>query len=343
MKLVRAALLFVFLAPTSLLAQGVRMSPDFLPLSVGNRWVYGVQNEEGRKVGDLDFSIQELTILSGRSFYVFTRFPFVSEATGPIRLIRYDRRERTFLRMADDEEGALFLADATSTEVLEADTSGLPMKFVLHMDAISLTFQRGVGIIEARVQGANGVQIAKLTNVRIGQGKAPETTSNAPNKAPAPAPPAAGSGSGVSTLPPPKTEEQKAKALADNVTTITEENPLVVLDAVAVPEGHKFVLLITNISDKLLPFHFTSGQSYDFAVIDPDNGQEIWRWSRHMFFIQKVIRSEALTPKRNWKFEVTWNHRDDSLNPVPAGKYRVVGIVTTTPLIESDPLPFEVK
>ena len=45
------ALAFVLL-PASLLAQpGVRMSADFLPLEVGNRWVYDVFNEGGQKIG----------------------------------------------------------------------------------------------------------------------------------------------------------------------------------------------------------------------------------------------------------------------------------------------------
>src|SRR5437016_14545405 len=68
---------FLCLLSPTLFAQGVRMSADFIPLEVGNRWVYEVVNENGQKIGDLDFSIQEHRIMSGRSFYVLTRFPFV--------------------------------------------------------------------------------------------------------------------------------------------------------------------------------------------------------------------------------------------------------------------------
>src|SRR5437879_10588001 len=163
-------LLVVFLGLLSLtlLDQGVRMSADFIPLEVGNRWVYEVVNENGQKIGDLDFSIQEHRIMSGRSFYVLTRFPFVVEGGNLTKLIRYDRQERQYMRMLDNEEGPLFLADGATAEVLQADDSGLPLKFILRMDLFDLTFQRGVGVIEARIHGGNSVQIAKLSAVHVG-------------------------------------------------------------------------------------------------------------------------------------------------------------------------------
>src|SRR5207247_8383439 len=125
-------LLLSFGMPVTLLAQlGVRMSADFLSLEVGNRWVYDVFNEGGQKTGTLEFAIQEYRIIGGRSFYLLTQFPFAQDG-GLIKLVRYDRQERQYLRMADNEEGPLFLADGTQVEVLQADDSGLPVKFVLH-------------------------------------------------------------------------------------------------------------------------------------------------------------------------------------------------------------------
>ena len=100
---------------------------------------------------------------------------------------------------------------------------------------------------------------------------------------------------------------------------------------------------VRNVSDKLLPFSFDSGQQYDFAIIDPATGQEVWRWSRHMFFVTKVKRSEAIPPNGQWKYEVVWNHRDNDLNPVPPGTYQVVGFVATNPAIESEPITIEIK
>jgi hypothetical protein len=109
-----------------------------------------------------------------------------------------------------------------------------------------------------------------------------------------------------------------------------------------VPGGTKFLLTVINTTDKLVPFSFRSGQTYDFAVVDASTGQEVWRWSRRMFFTQ-VIRQEALRPNRNWTFEVTWNHRDNDLNNVASGKYKVVGSLAVQPAMESEPVAFEVK
>jgi hypothetical protein len=109
-----------------------------------------------------------------------------------------------------------------------------------------------------------------------------------------------------------------------------------------VPGGTKFLFTVINSTDKLVPFHFRSGQTYDFAIVDTSTGQEVWRWSRRMFFTQ-VIRQEALRPNRNWTFEVTWNRRDNDLNVVAPGKFKVIGSLATQPPMESDPVAFEIK
>ncbi len=326
MKWVHTVALLLLL-PATLGAQGVRMSADFFPLEVGNRWVYDLVNENGQKIGDLDFSIQQHVIIGGRSFYVLTRFPFVAEGTGVVKLIRYDRQERQYNRMVDSDEGALFLADGASVEVLQADPGGLPLKFMLRMDLMDLTFQRGVGIVEAQMHTENGIQVAKLASAHVGEHGAAQ---------PAVASPAA------PAIPQPQTPEQKVKKSIDNVTKVSDDNPVLDVQAVVVPEGHKFFLTIINTADKLLPLNFNSGQTYDFEVIDALTGQEVWRWSRRMFFTQ-VIRQETIRANKDWKFEIVWNHRDNDLNPVTPGTYKVVGIVATQPPIESDPVSFDIQ
>ena len=329
MKFRYALAVALMILPASLFGQGVRMSADFLPLEVGNRWVYEIQNESGQKIGDLDFLVQEHTIIDGRSFYVLSRFPFASDFEGLIRLIRYDRQERQYLRMVEEEEGPLFLADGTTTEVLKTDSAGLPTTFTLHMGTIVLTFERGVGITEARMPGPNGVQIAKIAAARIGE-------------LPVAAPSAPRDSSAVPALPEPKAPDARARELIENVTAITDENPRIEIQTASASGGQKLTLSVTNTSDKLLPFHFNTGQNYDFVVIDPQTGQEIWRWSRRMFYTA-VIRSEAIGANKSWKFEVVWNHRDNDLNVVPPGAYELIGIVSAEPPIESEPIPIEVK
>lgn len=325
MKQLGKIVLLLFLAPASLLAQpGVRMSADFLPLEVGNRWVYDVFNQAGQKTGNMEFAVQEYRIVSGRSFYLITEFPFFPDG-GLVKLIRYDRQERQYMRLADNEEGPLFLADGTQVEVLQADASGLPVKFVMRGDFVDLTFQRGMGIIEARMHAGKDVETAKLTAVHVGERKAVQAAAQ-----------------GAPALPQPTTPEQKTRGLADNVAKASEETVALDVQASAVPGGTRFVLTVINSTDKLVPFSFKTGQTYDFAVIDPGSGQEIWRWSRRMYFSQ-VLRQEALRPNRNWTYEVTWNHRDNDLNAVAPGKYEVVGSVAVQPAMESAPASFEVR
>src|SRR5262252_4329314 len=110
---VSAVLLIMSLLPTTLQAQlGVRMSADFLPLEVGNRWVYDVFNEGGQKLGSIDFAIQDRRIVQGTSFYAVTNFP-VAEDAKSVKLIRYNRQERQYVKVVDSEESPLFLADGT--------------------------------------------------------------------------------------------------------------------------------------------------------------------------------------------------------------------------------------
>jgi hypothetical protein len=323
----KVALLF-WVLPASLLAQpGVRMSADFLPLEVGNRWVYDVVTEDGQKTGAVEFAIQDRRIIGGRSFYLITQFPFVEDGS-LIKLLRYDRQERQYVRMADNEEGPLFLADGNRVEVLQADDSGLPVKFVLHGDLVDLTFQRGMGIVEARMHGGKNVQIAKLTSVHIGERKANEAAAQGAPTLPQP--------------PPVRTPEQKAKGLAENVVHPSEETVALDVQASEVQGGTKFLLTVINSTDKLVPFGFKTGQTYDFAVVDSTTGQEVWRWSRRMFF-SPVVRQEALRPSKNWAFEVTWNHRDNDLNLVAPGKYKVTGSLVIQPSMESEPVTFEIK
>jgi hypothetical protein len=325
MKLV-FRLAFLLLVPVSLFAQpGVRMSADFLPLEVGNRWIYDVFDEAGQKIGNLEFGVEDYRIVGGRSFYLINQFPFVTDGS-MIKLLRYDRQEREYVRMLDNEEGPLFLADGTRVEVLQADDTGLPVKFVLHGDLVDLTFQRGRGIIEARMHGGKDVQIAKLTYVKTSDRKAVEAAAQ-----------------GAPALPPPKPPEpSKPREQVQNVAKASEETVALDVQATAVAGGTKFLLTVVNATDKLIPFSFTSGQTYDFAVQDAATGQEIWRWSRRMFFTQ-VMRQEALRPNRNWTFEVTWNHRDNELNVVAPGKYRLVGSLVTRPSMESPPTTFEIQ
>src|SRR4029077_7077680 len=224
-----------FVLPSALLAQaGVRMSADFLPLEVGNRWLYDVFNEGGQKISALDFAVQDRRIVEGRSFYAVTSFPFVAENADAVKLIRYDREERQYVRIADNREDPLFLADGANVEVLQADASGLPQKFLLKMDLMDLTFQRGMGIIEARLHAGKDVQIVKLSSVHVGERQAEQAAAQGAPTLPQP------------TAPP--TPEQKVKTLADNVVKPSEANPALDVQVTEDSGGAKFVFTVVNTS-----------------------------------------------------------------------------------------------
>jgi hypothetical protein len=143
----------------------------------------------------------------------------------------------------------------------------------------------------------------------------------------------------VVTPPRPITETTRR---VETVTTVNETNPRLNAGAIPSPEGHKLVLIVTNVSDKLLPFRFPSGQDYDFIIEDSATGREVWRWSKGQFFTQ-VVRSEGLRANAKWTYEVVWNHRDNDGNPVPPGEYHLVGVVASQPPIRSARTIFDVQ
>ena len=114
MKLALKLGILLLVLPVALAAQpGVRMSADFLPLEVGNRWVYDVFNEGGQKIGAIDFLVQDRRIVDGRSFYAVNNFPFVADGSEPAKLIRYDiaTGSRTLIRRATQADNFFRLLD----------------------------------------------------------------------------------------------------------------------------------------------------------------------------------------------------------------------------------------
>jgi hypothetical protein len=169
------------------------------------------------------------------------------------------------------------------------------------------------------------VRIAKLTAVHTSDRKAAEAAAQ-----------------GAPALPRPETPEQKSRSLVENVVQPSDETVALDVQVREVAGGTRFVLTVINSTEKLVPFSFKTSQSYDFEVIDASTGQEVWRWSRRMLF-SSVVRQEALRPSRNWTFEVIWNHRDNDVNAVAPGNYKVIGSLPTQPPLESEPAEFEVR
>jgi hypothetical protein len=317
MKSLRGLVFAILLLPAPGWAQGVRMSADFFPLEVGKRWIYDLTNESGQRVGQLEFEVEDYSIVAGSSFYVLSEFPFSPETGAPVRFIRYDRGERYFVRKSGDNEGPLFLDDDATTEVVESDSSGAPLKFILRTGKMALTFQRSVGIVEARMDRSGVPVTAKLVT--------------APSTASRPAPTATSTEKSTVMIPPPATPNRRESPVA----SVTPQNPRVEIVANAAPGGgYRIGIALTNTSDKLLPLRFTSSQTYDFVIYDTLSDREVWRWSKGHFFNQ-VVRNESIRPESKWQFEVVWDRKDNNDTAVPSGAYRLTAIVTSSPLIQT--------
>ena len=329
------------LVPVIGLAQGVRMPADFLPLDVGTRWTYDLTNESGQKVGQMAFGVEEYTIVQGTSFYALTDFPFTEEKGDPVRLIRYDRAERQFMRKSGADEGPLFLDSGATTEVTEADAAGTPQKFVLHTDTMTLTFQRGVGIIEAKLKGPTGVVTAKMVSLEaknIANAGASLSRGNANGPATPQGPSAPRSTDRVIIPLPIPVPDRRAAPTA----TVTSNNPRIDVGATPSARGHDLVMIATNTSDRLLPFRFGSGKTYDFVITDAATGKEVWRWSHDQFFTQ-VLRSDSIRANDKWRFDAVWDHRDNDGKRVAPGPYRLVGIITSLPEVHTVPVTLDVR
>lgn len=293
------------------------MSPDFLPLDVGNRWEYEIVDPEGRTLDTFDMEVSTYTIVEGTSYYVFSSFPFVG--TGDPVGVRYDRDLRQYLRFDGELEGDLIPVSRVSVEVIETDANDLPLKARFDFGDIVMVLERSVGIVEGEFNGETGTQIVKLVSALIG------------NEAVVGEPEVRAPGPRIPTAEP-----------TENVGEVSDSSLSTQLDVVAEDDEHQFVFRVQNISERLLAFDFNSSQNFDFVVIDPRRGDEVWRWSESRIF-SDVVRSEGLQAGLEWRFEAAWNHRDKERNEVIPGVYEVVATLVAESPIESEPIQIEVR
>lgn len=310
----------ILLAAPAGLAQSVRMSPDFLPLEVGNLWRYEVTDPSGAPLGSFEMEVLQHAIVDGVSLYVFSRFPLAGEGgtQDPIA-IRFDEEARSYVYTDGSTQGDLFPAAGVEAEVMERDETGLPRIVRLRYENRTLALERGVGIIAASDMTPEGRRIASLAAARVGSDLIGDVN---------PLP--------VQPLYP--IEE----AVDSNVVSSADTAPILEIEAGAIEGGHRFILRIRNPADRLMAFDFTTSQNFDFIVTEAASGREVWQWARRRFF-SEVMRAEAIRGSGQWEFEAEWNGRDNDLEEVPAGSYEVRGILTSTNRFESEPIAFEIE
>jgi len=326
-RIVVFSIAVALLAPFHARAQGIRMSPEFLPLDLGNVWRYQITDAQGNEVGGLEYRIIEYSIVDGSSFYVFDRFPFSPDLEiNRSVAIRYDQANRQFIWFDGERQADLFPSLGASAEVIETGDDGFPRKALFQFEGLVLTLERGLGVTQAGFVAEDGPRVASLIAARV-SGTVLGATASQPD--------GAGRPSTVS-------EPLAVAEPVENRTTPDEVRPELSVTVSEDRDFHRLVLTVTNLSDQLMPFDFATSQTYDFVVTNPSNGQEVWRWSQRRFF-SEVTRSEAIRGGGAWTFEGEWNYRNNSLEEVPPGTYEVYGILTASESIESDGVEFVVE
>jgi hypothetical protein len=89
--------------------------------------------------------------------------------------------------------------------------------------------------------------------------------------------------------------------------------------AVATP-GSSFALtlVVRNLSGKSVTYDLPTGQEYEFIAFAV-GGDEVWRWSKGMFFTQ-AVEAVTLAPGDSKVYKVAWN-----TGSTPEGLYRIQG------------------
>jgi intracellular proteinase inhibitor BsuPI len=128
------------------------------------------------------------------------------------------------------------------------------------------------------------------------------------------------------SAPPPDASRVEATATPDSLPiSVTAE---VGRDSV------RFVLLVTNPTERPIQLEFGSAQRYDFEVRNAA-GAEVWRWSADQMFAQ-VVGEEQLAPGASLTYQAVWRPAQGR------GRYRVVGRLTTLPRAREQQADFEV-
>ena len=96
----------------------------------------------------------------------------------------------------------------------------------------------------------------------------------------------------------------------------------------------RFNFRVVNTTAKNVEVNFTSGQAYDFVVVD-SIGREVWRWSADRIFTQSVRnkllgKGDAITASEKW-------------SPAKPGKYTAIAQLTSSNYPVEEKLAFERK
>ena len=86
-------------------------------------------------------------------------------------------------------------------------------------------------------------------------------------------------------------------------------------------EPIKLLLKLNNRSERDTTLQFSSGQRYDFQIVN-ESGETAWTWSADRSFTQ-ALSSETLAA------DGALEYREEVATPLPPGRYAVSGSITT--------------
>jgi hypothetical protein len=102
------------------------------------------------------------------------------------------------------------------------------------------------------------------------------------------------------------------------------------------PEGSdiRFQFRVANATSRSVEVNFSSGQSYDFIVVD-SVGREVWRWAEGRIFTQSVRnkllgKGESITVTEKW-------------SPAKPGRFTAIAVLKSSNYPIEEKLPFEKK
>lgn len=304
---------------------GAFLAIDYLPLKLGNRWIYAHTESRFKRADTVRVEIISAPIIHGKTYYIFSQLPFAPTLETANNVpIRFDEAAKRFVRLTQDGETALFPVGDDSDAQIEGsvDEAGRPVQNRLSYltcadcadSGMEIVFDRGVGITAVQTTQSWGTESFELKSAEVNQRKFGEPIPVDKPKGPSPRP----AGPIVSRADP-------------TLSLLVEKKD----------PGVRLLLKVKNPTDSFLSFNFTTSQTFDFVVREKEGGLEIWRWSKGNFFSQ-VLRNQALLPEQELQFEVFWDFKDNERNDIKQGEYQVSGILTTREPRESEPVAITV-
>ena len=302
---------------------GLIVTPDFLPLNLGNRWIYSKTDSRFKKTEIIKVEIISTPILKWKTYYVFNHLPFIPALENAHNvLVRYDEETKRFLRLSPEGETPLFPVgeDVDAKFDVSVDENAKPvanrMSYMTCSDCqdsgIEIVLDRGIGPVAMEFTFSWGTENYELKSAEVNHRNFGERMES----------------------------ERVIKKEPKSGPVVSRADPNLSLEVEKKENGARLSFKVKNPTESFLSFNFTSSQTYDFVVREKASGFEIWRWSKGNYF-SPVLRNLALLPEAEWKFEEVWDFKDNERNDIKHGAYEAIAILTTKEPHESTPVEID--